>query len=235
MNIAMILSGGVGKRFGAETPKQYQNLLGKPVVEYVVDVTTQCESIDRTVVVCAEEYVDWFKERYDVDVCIGGAERNISFKNGIEYIKSRYDCDKLMVFDAMRPFVTSQLISIYMEKLDEYDTVATCQRIVDSLGCLDFLECDRSRYYILQSPEAFKFDLIQKYFDPYSPLVEAYQQLPKGTSLYKYFDFPDNYKLTYHHDLDFMKMYMEFKNKRANKECSDCPNAKSENYKGNAK
>lgn len=213
MNIAMILSGGVGKRFGAEIPKQYQDLLGKPVVEYVIDAATGCSSIDRTVVVCAAEYVDWFKERYNVDVCIGGAERNISFKNGLDYIKSNYDCDKLMVFDAMRPFVTSQLISMYMEKLDEYDTVATCQKIVDSLGCLDFLECDRSRYYILQSPEAFRFDLIEKHFDPDSSLVEAYQQLPEGTSLYKNFDFYDNYKLTFQYDLDFMRMYMEYKQK----------------------
>lgn len=216
MNIAMILSGGVGKRFGAETPKQYQDLLGKPVVEYVVDATTACAAIDRTLVVCAEEYVNWFKTRYDVDVCIGGAERNISFKNGLEHIKSLYNCDKIMVFDAMRPFVTPQLITMYMEKLDEYETVATCQKIVDSLGCIDFWECDRNRYYILQSPEAFRFDLIEKYFDPDSPLVEAYQQLPEGTSLYKNFDFPDNYKLTYHHDLDFMRMYMNYKNNGKN-------------------
>ncbi len=211
MNIAMILSGGVGQRFGAPTPKQYQDLLGKPVVEYVVEATLQSSKVDRTVVVCADEYLDWFRERFDVDVCVGGNERNISFKNGMEYIKSKYNCDKLMVFDAMRPFVTKELIDLYMDKLDEYQVVATCQRIVDSLGCLDFLECDRSRYYILQSPEAFRFDLIYKNFNPLSPLVEAYQQLPEGTTLYKHFDFPDNYKLTYHHDLDFMRMYMSHK------------------------
>ncbi len=211
MNIAMILSGGVGQRFGAPTPKQYQDLLGKPVVEYVVEATLQSSKVDRTVVVCADEYLDWFRERFDVDVCVGGNERNISFKNGMEYIKSKYNCDKLMVFDAMRPFVTKELIDLYMDKLDEYQVVATCQRIVDSLGCLDFLECDRSRYYILQSPEAFRFDLIYNNFNPFSPLVEAYQQLPEGTTLYKHFDFPDNYKLTYHHDLDFMRMYMSHK------------------------
>lgn len=217
MNIAMILSGGVGQRFGAPTPKQYQDLLGKPVVEYVVEATLQSDKIDRTVVVCAEEYLNWFKDRFDVDVCVGGSERNISFKNGMEHIKSHYKCDKLMVFDAMRPFVTKELIDLYMDKLEEYEVVATCQRIVDSLGCLDFLECDRSRYYILQSPEAFRFDLIYNNFDPFSPLVEAYQQLPEGTTLYKHFDFPDNYKLTYHHDLDFMRMYMSHKNSKEKK------------------
>ena len=217
MNIAMILSGGVGQRFNAPTPKQYQDLLGKPVVEYVVEAALQSHKIDRTVVVCAEEYVDWFIDRYGVDVCVGGSERNISFKNGMEHIKAHYKCDKLMVFDAMRPFVTEELIDLYMDKLDEYEVVATCQRIVDSLGCLDFWECDRNRYYILQSPEAFRFDLIYNHFDPHSPLVEAYQQLPEGTTLYKHFDFPDNYKLTYHHDLDFMRMYMSHKKQMGKK------------------
>ena len=215
MNIAMILSGGVGKRFGAPTPKQYQDLFGKAVVDYVVEATLSSGKIDKVLVVCAEEYFDRFTQKYNVDVCAGGAERNISFKNGLEYIKAHYDCKKIMVFDAMRPFVTKELIDTYMDKLDEYEVVATCQRIVDSLGCLDFLECDRSRYYILQSPEAFRFDLLYNNLKPESPLVEAYHQLPEGTSLYRYFDFPDNYKLTYHHDLDFMKMYMKHKKEKA--------------------
>ena len=214
MNIAMILSGGVGKRFGADIPKQYQDLLGKPVVEYVINAAKSAKSIDKVLVVCAKNWADWF-DKYQVDICEGGCERNISFRNGLEFIKQRYACKKIMVFDAMRPFVTPELIDIYMGKLDEYEVVATCQRIVDSLGCLDFKECDRSRYYILQSPEAFRFDLIYDNFDPNSPLVEAYQQLPDGTSLYKYFDFPDNYKLTYHHDLDFMRMDMEHKNRKS--------------------
>lgn len=214
MNVAMILSGGVGRRFGAEIPKQYQDLLGKPVVEYVIDATKGANNVDKVLVVCAREWIDWF-DKYNVEVCEGGAERNISFRNGLEYVKAHWDCGKIMVFDAMRPFVTSGLIDVYMEKLDEFDVVATCQRIVDSLGCLDFKECDRSRYYILQSPEAFRFDLVYDHFDPNSPLVEAYQQMPDGTSLYKHFDFPDNYKLTYAHDLDFMRMYMEYKRKRS--------------------
>ena len=217
MNVAMILSGGSGKRFGQEVPKQYQLVLGKPVVQYVVEANRQAEKIDKILVVCAEEYREWFEKDLKVEVCLGGSERNISFMNGLNYIKEHYDCKKVMVFDAMRPFVTPELINIYMDKLDEYEVVATCQRIVDSLGCLDFHECDRSRYYILQSPEAFRFDVIYDNFDPNSPLVEAYQQLPESTTLYKYFDFPDNYKLTFYHDLDFMRMYMEFKRQKADK------------------
>ena len=37
MNIALVLSGGVGRRFGSDIPKQYCKLRGKPVIEYVLD------------------------------------------------------------------------------------------------------------------------------------------------------------------------------------------------------
>lgn len=211
MNIAMILSGGVGSRFGADTPKQYQDLLGKPVVSYVVDAAKSAKCIDVVLVVCAKEYMSWFKDNFNVAVCEGGKERNISLMNGLNYINENYKCDKIMIFDAMRPFVTAKLIEEYMTLLNDYEVVATCQKIVDSLGCLDTHTCDRSRYYLLQSPEAFRFDVIYNNFDPNSPLVEAYQQLPEGTTLCKYFDFKDNYKLTYASDLEIMRAYMKYK------------------------
>ena len=211
MNIALILSGGAGRRFGAEVPKQYHDLCGKPVVQYVVEAAHAAKSIDKVLVVCADEYADWFRNVLKTEVCPSGAERNESFMNGLNYIKANYACEKIMVFDAMRPFVTAELIDEYIARLDEYEVVATCQHIVDSLGCLDSHECDRSRYYILQSPEAFRFELIYSHFKPDSPLVEAYQQLPAQTTLYKNFGFPDNYKLTYYHDISFMRMYMQYK------------------------
>ena len=47
MNVAMILSGGSGKRFGQEVPKQYQLVLGKPVVQYVVEAVKKVPKIDK--------------------------------------------------------------------------------------------------------------------------------------------------------------------------------------------
>ena len=101
-----------------------------------------------------------------------------------------------------------------------YNTSKYLEECVDSILAQSYSDIeiilvdDGSRYYILQSPEALRFDLIYNHFNPDSLLVEAYQQLPEGTTLYRYFDFPDNYKLTYHHDLDFMRMYMKHKNEK---------------------
>ena len=103
-------------------------MLGKPVVDYVVNATLQSDKIDKTVVVCSEEYVDWFKERYAVDVCVGGSERNISFKT--EWIISSRTIYAKRLWYLMQcvHLLQKELIDLYMDKLDEYEVVATCQK-----------------------------------------------------------------------------------------------------------
>ena len=50
MNIVVLLSGGVGKRFGATIPKQYNMIAGRPVIDYVIDAIKESKEADHTVV-----------------------------------------------------------------------------------------------------------------------------------------------------------------------------------------
>ena len=50
MNIIIIMSGGVGARFGAPIPKQYNMIAGKPVIEYVMDAAEASKKADKIVV-----------------------------------------------------------------------------------------------------------------------------------------------------------------------------------------
>ncbi len=56
MNIAVILSGGSGSRFGSDTPKQYINLAGKKIIEYTIAVFEQNKNIDEICVVADGSY-----------------------------------------------------------------------------------------------------------------------------------------------------------------------------------
>ena len=49
MNVAIVLSGGCGKRFGDDIPKQYHNLNGKPVINYVIEATLESKKIDEII------------------------------------------------------------------------------------------------------------------------------------------------------------------------------------------
>ena len=62
MNIAVILAGGVGNRVGAQVPKQFIEVMGKPVLAYTVEVFQNHPQIDGIEVVCIESYMDYMEE-----------------------------------------------------------------------------------------------------------------------------------------------------------------------------
>lgn len=43
-NVILIMSGGVGSRFGADCPKQYCMMGGKKIIEYAIDAARFCKS-----------------------------------------------------------------------------------------------------------------------------------------------------------------------------------------------
>ena len=114
------------------------------------------------------------------------------------YALNALGCARVVILDAVRPLVTPELLDEYLRLIGEgWDAVSTVQPITDSLGCLDAHEVDRSRYYLMQSPEAYNFPLLYAHFRPDSPLTEVAHQLPADSRLYLYRDFPENPKLTY--------------------------------------
>lgn len=199
MNAALILSGGIGTRFQSALPKQYHRISGKMVIAYVLDAALkEAGSLDLVVVAGADcPELRRLKRDYGFVTAPAGKVRNETLKNGLDELNRR-GCDRVIILDAVRPLVNGKLIDDYMRLLSEgWDAVSTAQPITDSLGCLDLHEVDRSRYHLLQSPEAYDFRLLYRYFDPASPLTEVAQQLPKESRLYLYWDFPQNPKLTY--------------------------------------
>ena len=50
-NIVFLMAGGVGSRFGADRPKQYLDLNGKPVIDYVIDA---CDTISAKILIIKE-------------------------------------------------------------------------------------------------------------------------------------------------------------------------------------
>lgn len=116
----LIPAGGTGVRMGAARPKQYLDILGKPVLQYVLEAFLACEEIDRIVVVVNPED-SWFdnffaawQDEMDDRVCVlrcAGATRRDTVLNGLNAIFS--DCaphDWILVHDAARPGITPELI-----------------------------------------------------------------------------------------------------------------------------
>lgn len=214
MNIALILSSGVGSRFGSNMPKQYLNILGKEAISYVIDAARNSKKVDKIIIVAHEPYKTILKEKYGIETVEGGDTRNRSFRNGVDYVKANYDCKNLIVLDAVRPFVTGEMIDFYLDKLEDYNICVTTKKITDSLCCLDTHTCDRERYYMTSSPMSFRFDELDKYLQADSQLIEVMQMYPENIKVYCNYDFKNNFKLTYAEDLDFIETYMKVMNKK---------------------
>jgi len=202
MYITLILSGGSGERFGDELPKQYHTLVGKEVIAYSIEASLKSILAEKTIVIADADNIERLKKTYCIPCIDGGASRNMSLKKGLDYIKSEYpSCDRVLVNEAARPFITPDLIDMYFRYLDEYDAVITAQRITDSLGRDGEAVTLRDEYYLVQAPEAFRFDLLYRHFSADSPITATVQQLPTDRNVMKYFDFKHNMKITYKEDL----------------------------------
>lgn len=210
MNVGIVLAGGVGRRFGGNVPKQYQTINGKEVIYYSINALTNSLSVDKIIVVAQNEFANGIKEiNSNVEIVEGGDTRNKSLYNALRFIKDNYNCKKVIILEAARPMITSKIVDDYLERLDRADAVITGQKIVASLGCYHMHTVNREDYYLIEAPEAFRFDLLFDNFDKDSKTITATNQhLPADSKLDINFDFTNNLKITYFPDLKYCENLM---------------------------
>lgn len=209
MNIAVVLAGGVGSRYGGNVPKQYCFIGDREVISFAIDEAKKCANIDKVLVVCDKAYQDRISKQYDVEVCDGGENRNLSVESALQYIKNKYKCNKIIFLDSARPLIKAQYIDDCIQKLNEYDCVITTQKIVDSLGRYGELYVNREDYYLIQTPEAFKFQVFCQYFDKSSDKTALCQFMPHAESIYQNFGLKQNFKITYQGDLEYIAQFLK--------------------------
>lgn len=134
---AFILAGGTGTRMGADLPKQFLEVCGRTILSYTVEVFLNTDSIDRVIILTPSEYYDKaeellkseFPNEEGYDIVQGGELRNDTIMNGIKHVKRNYHYDEdtvIITHDAVRPFVTEDIISNNMKAMESYiacDTV----------------------------------------------------------------------------------------------------------------
>ena len=57
-NIILVMSGGIGSRFGADCPKQYCLMDGRMIIDYVMDACRKSKAVDDIVIVSSGEYLE---------------------------------------------------------------------------------------------------------------------------------------------------------------------------------
>lgn len=62
MNVALILSGGTGARLGADIPKQYIEICGRPVISYCLERLAIHDKIDVVQIVADKVWHEFIME-----------------------------------------------------------------------------------------------------------------------------------------------------------------------------
>lgn len=208
MNIGVILSAGDSKRFGGYMLKQYLKINGMEMVGYSIAAMRAAKSIDKIIlVVDEEEYkTQYIAKKYDVECIEGGATRNGSIRNAIDYIQDNYKCEKVVFHDSVRPLITAVRIDKIVNALDEYEGVVTAGKITDALVNNDFGNVERNNYLLIQAPEAFRFEVL-KDFDKDSKDLAIASQF-RDINLLKIDSDVFNMKITYPEELFIAEQLM---------------------------
>lgn len=165
---AIIVAAGRGTRAGGTVAKQYQLLLGRPVLRHTVERFARHRAIDQIIVVTHPDDQELCETALvglsdNVSVAEGGATRAQSVKNGLKAASATVD--KILIHDAARPLVSDALIGTVIRALDVHQGAAPAIPVVDALwraqsGSVSET-VDRSALYRAQTPQGFHLSAIR--------------------------------------------------------------------------
>lgn len=171
MNIAIILSGGIGTRMGGDIPKQYIIVIDKPIIWYCLKTFIECPLIDAIIIGRAEEWRDYIEDLMNslktskpVYYSDAGETRQYSIFNALREAQKNgaKQEDIVIIHDAARPLVSSELIENCIKECDDADGVLPVIPVKDTLyQSLDGQHIsnllNRNELFAGQAPEAFMF------------------------------------------------------------------------------
>lgn len=122
---AVVPAAGIGRRMGAEKPKQYLQLLNKTVIEHSLAPFCEHPLIAGIVVAIAEDDPHWqtlaASRHPKISRAAGGAERRHSVLNGLNRLAARAaDDDWVLVHDAARPCVKSADLDLLIAAVKDH-------------------------------------------------------------------------------------------------------------------
>ena len=179
MNYVIIIAGGIGSRLGAKVPKQFVEVLGKPIIAYTMEHFQNHPEIDAIELVCVDGYQGHLKaitERYGITKLLkivkGGSEYERSIMNGVAGLEGiAKPGDIVTIHWAASPFLNEEIITDNLRVCKEKGNAITASYSYLLYGTNDG-ECsmkaiNRESFMTLSAPQSFRFETI----------VDLYQQV----------------------------------------------------------
>jgi 2-C-methyl-D-erythritol 4-phosphate cytidylyltransferase len=153
--VGIVPAAGAGERLGADMPKAFAVLGGKPMLEWSLEVLR--EVCDRVVVAVPPDRVQ------PPDYVAGGATRSESVRNALA---AAPEASVVVVHDAARPLVTVELVRRCLDALEGYDGAIAAIPVTDTVKEVEdgrvVRTPDRHRLWAVQTPQVFRADALRQ-------------------------------------------------------------------------
>ena len=220
---------------GAETPKQFLELDGVPIVILSLRRIASCEVVTDIIVATRGDEVARLEERIraehfkqNVRVVKGGDSRQDSVSRALEEVSN--DTEIVLVHDAVRPFVTREQITRVIDEarscraailgIPAMDTVKEVKRAsLPEDVALITATIPRERIVLAQTPQAFSTKLLKEAFaraqsDGINASDEAGLVERLGYDVHVVLGSERNMKITKPADMELARSYMEREKQR---------------------
>ena len=226
----------MGTRMGADTPKQFLELDGAPIVILSLRRIASCAQITDIFVATRADEILWLEDRIraenfkqKVRVLRGGDSRQDSVAAALNEVTD--DTEIVLVHDAVRPFVRTEQIARVIEEarrcdaailgIPAMDTVKEVKRasLPEDVALITGT-VPRERVVLAQTPQAFSTKLLKHAFaqaraDGVNASDEAGLVERLGRDVHVVLGSERNIKITKPADMDLARFYLQLEQKKA--------------------
>ena len=181
LQVAILLAGGSGQRFGADRPKQFVRIGDRTVLEHSLAAFEQSPHIDAILIVSHPQHLDEVRELLPssqhpklLSVVAGGAERQDSTLNALRALTQITDSPleqiRILIHDAVRPAVSQSIIERVCTALHTHQAANLVVPVTDTLlevndnGTTAAMP-SRARFRRVQTPQGFHAATLQHAYD----------------------------------------------------------------------
>jgi 2-C-methyl-D-erythritol 4-phosphate cytidylyltransferase len=234
----IIPAAGLGTRMAppsATAPtKQFKELDGVPILVHTLRVFAATPAVHEIVVALRKDEIAGFSAQLEkqypeilkksLQIVEGGEHRQDSVANALQTLAAD-PSDIVLIHDAVRPFVTSEIIGNIIQAAEKHlaaiagwpavDTVKQVERTAD--GAIIKATIPRASIVMAQTPQGFCYDLLKKAFDQatadgFVGTDEASLIERSGVPVSVVMGSPKNIKITTPADMELAEFYLQSSN-----------------------
>ena len=233
--MAPVPSAAISTSAGTKTKKphpskQFTELAGTPILIHTLRKFAAVDAVAEIWIALRENEIEGFRKQMEKEACrlkkrmelvIGGEHRQQSVEHALNAIAAAPE-DIVLVHDAVRPLVTTEIIQEVIEAAKKYgaaiaglpavDTVKQVERTAE--GAIIKATIPRASIVLAQTPQGFRYDVLKKAFDEaaadgFQGTDEASLAERSGHEVAVVMGSPRNLKITNPGDMELAEFYLK--------------------------